>query len=257
MRSIVTICNKSYSILLPYWLDKIRAITDLPVQVLVFNDVEKNLSLKCSYQEINTDGNPFPNDKPDFACFEKMRIFKHLPKDINEILFIDIDAMVLNDFWTKESYFEKSRESWMGCKDFFVGYKEKMEEEFQIYDPDFKMKYYDDGTFFYFNTGVFFASREKHEELFNKFTGTWIDYVTKTGKYPSIFDQNMFNYCFIRYDTQIIPMPTENNCIRQYNPEIKDGRLYLKDKLVNVMHFNGGEAEIKLNRWKELAGKLK
>src|SRR5690606_29559025 len=114
----------------------------------------------------------------------------------------------------------------------------------------------EDGTFFYFNTGVFFASREKHEGLFDNFTKTWVDYIKETGKYPSIFDQNMFNYCFIKYKTEIIPMPTENNVIRQYYPDIKDGELYLNNKQVNVMHFNGGEAEIKLNRWKELAAKL-
>lgn len=252
MQTIVTVCNKDYQMLLPLWLEKIRSVTAMPVTVLALADTETKDISDCTVIHIAPAGNPFPANLPDHACAEKLRIFHHLPKDVDEILFLDVDLMVIRDFWTDDNYFHSSRHSFIAVPDLFVGYKEKMEAEFQPFDPQFRMKFFPDGQYFYFNTGAFFASRMAHSRLFAESLKVWSDYVALTGKYPSIFDQNVFNYCLIRFGVDVIPMPIQNNCLRQYNPELKGGRLQLYGKTVNAYHFNGGDADIKLRRWQEL-----
>ncbi|TRZ51975.1 hypothetical protein D4S03_04195 [bacterium] len=252
MQTIVTVCNKDYQTLLPLWLGEVRLVTAMPVTVLALAGTETNSISDCTVIPIDPAGNPFPADMSDHACAEKLRIFHHLPKDVEEVLFLDIDVMVLNDFWTGANYLRSSRRSFIAAPDLFVGYKEKLEAEFQPFDPEFRMKYFSNGQYFYFNTGAFFASRTAHSRLFAESLKVWSEYVSLTGKYPSIFDQNVFNYCLIRFGVNVIPMPIQNNCLRQYNPVWVGGRLQLQGKTVNAYHFNGGNAEVKLRRWQEL-----
>jgi len=168
-----------------------------------------------------------------------------------------VDVLVLRAFWKLEPYFAISDSRLVLTPDLFVGYKEKMEEEFQPFDPDFRMRYTEDGGFFYFNTGVFFASRETHATWFSRFLETWKDYLSTTGKRPSIFDQNMINYCLIRFDLSVHPMPVTNNCLRQYETfSIEDGRPTLNGEEVNAYHFNGGDGDNKLERWRDLLRRM-
>lgn len=253
---IVTICNDSYAGLLDPWLEAIRKLTELPVTVLCLNGFRPASELPCRVVEVAEDGNPFSNDLPDHACAEKLRIFEHIP-DADRILFIDLDVLVLRVFWEQELYFDISGSKLVLAPDLFVGYKEKMEEEFYPYDPAFRMRYTEDGGFFYFNTGVFFASREAHAEWFRGFLVTWKDYLAKTGKRPSIFDQNMVNYCLIRFDLPVYFMPVTNNCLRQYKTlEISAGRLLLNRQEINAYHFNGGDGAKKLERWRAMLREL-
>lgn len=256
MKAIVTVCDKRYKILLPHWLKRVKAVTDLPVVVLALEGAGINATSGCEIIKVSSAGNPFPPDLPDHACAEKLRVYKHLPESISEILFLDLDVLVLNDFWNVKDYFSLCREAFIASLDLFVGYKEKMEEEFRVYDPSFRMKFLPDGNYLYFNTGVFFASREKHEAAFAKVVDVWVDYVGATAHYPSIFDQNIFNYCMIVFGMEVMPMPIQNNCLRQYPKVIDSGRLLLNGSEVNAVHFNGGDAEIKLTRWLEFEKEL-
>ncbi len=253
---IVTICNASYAGLLEPWLAAIRKLTEFPVTVLCLNEFCPATEFFCRTVEVAEGGNPFPSDLPDHACAEKLRVFEHIP-DADRILFIDLDVLVLRSFWEQESYFDIAGSKLVLAPDLFVGYKEKMEEEFHPYDPTFRMRHTEDGGFFYFNTGVFFASREAHAKWFRRFLLIWKDYIDKIGKRPSIFDQNMLNYCLIRYGLPVHPMPVTNNCLRQYETlEISAGRLLLNGREVNAYHFNGGDGVKKLERWRVMLRKL-
>jgi len=256
MNAIATVCNKEYSPLLKYWLSAIRKVSNTSIFVLCLN--EYNSKYKgINTIKVNPIGNPFPLDKSDHACAEKIRLFKFLPKEINSILFIDVDILILKPFWEEENFFSISRNKLVICPDLFVGYKEKMEEEFRPYDPNFRMKFKTDGSYFYFNTGVFFSSREKHEDWFGRLLCIWKDYVDKTLSYPSIFDQNVFNYCLIKDSMDIFDMPIINNCLRQYQTQhIDRGKILLNNQVVNAYHFNGGDALKKLRRWKNLLLKM-
>ncbi|MFA5031013.1 MAG: hypothetical protein WC495_05505 [Patescibacteria group bacterium] len=254
--TIVTICNASYAGLLEPWLAAIRRLTDLPVAVLCLNGFTPELKLPCNVIKVSEEGNPFSEDLPDHACAEKLRIFDHLP-EVNHVLFIDVDVLILRAFWELEAYFSISEHNLVLTPDLFVGYKEKMEEEFQPFDPSFRMRYTNDGGFFYFNTGVFFASREAHALWFRRFFATWEDYLSKTGKRPSIFDQNIINYCLIRFNLPVHSMPVTNNCLRQYEAfTVEGGHPFLNGEQVNAYHFNGGDAAKKLNRWMDLLHRL-
>lgn len=256
MQAIVTLCNKSYIKLFPKWLNAVNKYSNLPMYLLVSNDVDISQEqivswgkLNCHIIQMNKKGNYFPEDSSEHACAEKLRLFKHLPAYITKILFIDVDILILDNFWDKDNYFERSDIDIMLCQDLFVGYKEKMEEEFKPFDPDFKMKFFPDQTYFYFNTGVFFASRQSHANMFEDILLTWQNYVKQTGKYPSVFDQNVFNYFLIKHDIPVGKIPIQNNCIRQYDPWIYNSQMFLEGEKVAGFHFNGGDADIKLSRW--------
>jgi len=257
MNVIATICNKEYSPLLKYWLSAIRKVSDTPIFLLCLNGYSPNNYKEVSVIKVDSAGNPFPFDKPDHACAEKTRLFKFLPKKVDSVLFIDIDIMVLRPFWEEENFFGISHDKLVMCPDLFIGYKEKMEEEFRIYDPNFHMKFKPDGSYFYFNTGVFFSHREKHEDWFGRLLSIWKDYIDKTSSYPSIFDQNIFNYCLIKDSISVFDMPITNNCLRQYQTQyIEGGKLLLNNQVINAYHFNGGDVIKKLERWQNILLKM-
>lgn len=253
MKAIVTVCDKGYSGLLPHWLEAIRNLTRIPVYVLALEDSGIGKHVGCSIVSVSSSGNPFPRNFPDHACAEKQRIFMHLPQEVTHVLFLDVDVLALRNFWDDSEYFADSEQAFVACKDLFVGYKEKMEEEFRPFNLYFRMKFFEDGSYHYFNTGVFFASRVAHESLFSDAFSIWKKYVKQTGKFPSIFDQNVFNYCLIAFNVPVLPMPVHNNCLRQYEKRMEKGCLFLEDnREVNAFHFNGGDAELKLKRWNTL-----
>lgn len=256
MRAIVTICNKAFSGLLSLWHTQVKKITSTPVFVLCLDGFmpKKNDGLRII--KVNSDENPFATEVPDFACFEKLRLFKHLPENITSVFFIDLDVLVLRNFWDEKKYFEESYHRLVICPDTFVGYKEKMEDEFRPYDPNFRMKFNSDGSHFYFNTGVFFASRSMHGKLFSFFLSVWKDYIRSQGKSPSVFDQNLINYCLIKYAVDVLPMPLRSNCLRQYGAVINKGRLTLNSEFVDAYHFNGGDGNVKRKRWLEMLQKM-
>lgn len=256
MRAIVTICNNAFSGLLDLWYLQLRKLTSIPIFVLCLDKFVPDKIDGMEIIEVSSDGNPFSTNLPDFACAEKLRLFEHLPKDVSSILFLDLDVLVLQNFWDKNRYFDESLNRLVICPDKFVGYKEKMEDEFKPFDPDFRMKFNPDGSHFYFNTGVFFASRSLHGKFFPAFLSVWKDYINSQGKLPSVFDQNLINYCLIKYNMDVLPLPIGNNCLRQYGAKVIDGNLILNDEIVNVYHFNGGDADIKRMRWLELLREL-
>lgn len=256
MKAIATICNAPFAGLLNLWYPQLRKLTSLPIFVLCLDGFVPEKKDGMQTIEVNPDGNPFSTDLPDFACAEKLRLFDHLPQEISLVFFLDLDVLVLRNFWDEKKYFEKSSTQMVACPDTFVGYKEKMEDEFKPFDPTFSMKFNPDGSHFYFNTGVFFASRLLHGKLFPSFLSIWKDYVESQGKLPSVFDQNLINYCLIKYELAVFPLPLHSNCLRQYGAEIVAGKLALNGKLVDAYHFNGGDGEIKCARWLELLQKL-
>lgn len=256
MKALVSICNFSYSKLLRLWYSAIRKMSDIQIYVILLNEfVPENIS-GINFISANPGGNPFSPELPDHACAEKLRFFRHLPQEINSVFFLDIDVLALQNFWDNTEYFEASKRYLVMCPDQFVGYKEKMEEEFRLFDPAFRMKFNLDGSYFYFNTGVFFANRKLHEKLFSQILDVWQKYVSSQGRMPSIFDQNIINYCLIKYGVNVLAMPIQNNCLRQYGAVIQNGKLILNGKSVKTYHFNGGDGEIKYSRWMDLLDRL-
>jgi hypothetical protein len=254
--AIVTVCSKSYAPLLDLWASCLKEITDLPIFVLTLDGFSPEMPSNIETIPIISAGNPFQDGTPEHACAEKMRLFLHLPSEVERILFIDVDVWVLHPFWlTNGCGF--TEDALMMCPDLFVGYKEKMNDEFQPFDESFRMKLNSDGSYFYFNTGVFFATRSRHAIFFEHVLSTWHDYVLKLGRFPSIFDQNIFNYCLIAAGVDVVPMAVTNNCLRQYGAQIQaSGALTLEGAPVNAYHFNGGDASIKYSRWIEMYEKL-
>jgi len=250
MNALVTVCTESYAPLASLWLERMKQLTQLPIFVVCVGDWTYDF-VDATVILADAPTNPFPAATPDHACAEKLRVFRHLPKEIDQVLFVDTDIMVINSFWN-DDLFASSQTQLMIVPDHFVGYKEKIEDEFRPFDPAFKMKFLPTGEYFYFNTGVFFASRQAHESRFEECLEVWRSYVKTLGRLPSVFDQNVFNYYLISRGVGVSPLPLQNNCLRQYSHVIKEGRLFLDNLPVNAFHFNGGEGKIKLERWLQL-----
>ncbi len=257
MNAIVTICNGEYSKLFDLWYKALRKMTGIPIFVLCLNGYLPKNRHNLEIVSVDPNGNPFQPDSPDHACAEKLRIFQHLPNQIKSILFLDVDVLVLQNFWEKSDYFDTTNGSLVICQDFFVGYKEKMEAEFKPFDPYYCMKFYNNGSYCYFNTGVFFASRNQHKEFFLKSLEMWKQYIASQNRLPSIFDQNIINYCINKFNIKISVMPIQNNCLRQYNTVLYNRNLILNNQPVNVYHFNGGDGTIKYSRWLKMLSDLR
>ncbi len=256
MKAIVTITTESYAPLVPLWHERLRHFTSIPCYLLVIGDGLADFNLPgVKVVRVNPWNNPFDQSTPNHACAEKLRIFHNLPQNVKQVLFIDVDVMVLNEFWN-DSLFDATRAHLVVSPDHFVGYKEKMEDEFRPFDPSFRMRYLSSGEYAYFNTGVFFASREAHSRHFDSCFGVWRSYVEVLGRPPSIFDQNVFNYYLISRRVPVLPMPVNNNCLRQYPYVLRDGQLTLSGQPVNAFHFNGGNGPVKLKRWLEMSSLL-
>lgn len=249
-RAIVTICNEGFGPLLEHWVSATRKVSDLPLVILCLNGFQPRIDVDgLMLVDVNPNGNPFPLGI-DHVYAEKLRIFQHIPKCLSEILFLDLDILLLSAFWESEDYFSMSRENLVLCPDLFVGYKEKMEAEFRSYDQSFRMQFNPDGSYFYFNTGVFFVSRGAHALWFERFLEVWVDYVRVMKRHPSLPDQHLINYCLIKFGIPVYQMSLVNNCLRQYEVQtIRDGRVWLNDQAVQAYHFNGGDCQKKVERW--------
>lgn len=249
-RAIVTICDEGFGPLLSRWISAVKKVSDLPMIALCLDGFRPDHNIDgLMLITVNPNGNPFQTDIAHVYA-EKLRIFQHIPKFVSEILFLDLDVLLLERFWKTRDYFDMSKEKLVICPDLFVGYKEKMGDEFQAYDQTFHMQFNPDRSYFYFNTGVFFASREIHAKWFEKFLDIWIDYVRVIKKHPLLYDQHLINYGLTKYGLAVHQMSILNNCLRQYEIQnVRDGNILLNEKKIRAYHFNGGDCEKKVGRW--------
>jgi hypothetical protein len=168
---------------------------------------------------------------------------------ISAVLLTDVDVMVLRDFWTAPQYFHHSHSHIVASPDLYVGYKEQMEEEFRPYDATFRLRRVAGDGWWYFNTGVLFISRKCHSEFLASCVTTWLDFISLTGKAPRLWDQHIFNYRITRDRIAILPLSPCNNCLRQYPFVLSQCGPSLHGEYCGALHFNGGEPQVKHERW--------
>lgn len=256
MRAIVTLCDGCYQPLLPLWLTRLRILTELPVYIIALPGFSATVHDLCQIVRVDHTANPMPSGSWEYGLAEKLLVFEHLPTEVTEILFLDVDVLVLGDFWST-GHFEQCTHSLVICQDFFVGYKEHLEQQFAVFDPSFQMGFYPDGTYRYYNSGVFFASRALHAREFRNCLEVGRAFIQRVGSPPPLFDQSLLNYWIVKTELAVTVMPIENNCLRHYSPAIQEGKMVLGGKKVNAYHFNGGTPTIKHTRWLQVENLLR
>ena len=247
----MTIIDGNYGVLFSYWLTGVKSFIQEPVFVLVADEDGERWRSVCRDEAVGWieayDRHELSGESTHHATAKKCFLFDYLPAEVESILFLDVDALVVSPI-NVEGYFAKAETGrLLLVVDYYVGYKEKLEQEMQMFDPEFQMKFFDDGRYFYFNTGVFFVGRDSRV-FFRRVYRDWVSYYHQTGQLPSIYDQNILNYGMIKYGQSIEELPTTMNCLRQYQYTIQWPRILLGEKQVQIIHFNGGTPDLKLER---------
>jgi hypothetical protein len=244
--AVCTIVSASYVPLFSIWLAGVRRF--LPFEVVVLDvSPDRVLSrVRCDCEIIPVRSrHALSISEAHHATGWKLQVFNALPARYDGVVFIDVDVMCLSVPVTLCAAAARQSANMAMAVDYFVGYKETLEDEMRLFDRNFRVRFFPDGRQYYFNTGVWWAPRIT-TNLFEEAFVAWNHYYAATGRLPSIWDQNIFNYVITKSQTAIDELPVTENCLRQYAPSRdKHGHLVVNGQLVNLMHFNGGTVEAK------------
>lgn len=252
--AIVTVVSDSFEPLLELWISRVSSCFDLPI--VVFDATKTGVRSRWAWVECVRVGRHSLSMREDLhAAGWKLLADRALPRRYTGMVFLDLDTLCIRHPQRLLECAEQGVSRIAMSVDRFVGYKEALEEEMRRFDNRFAMQFFDDGRFYYFNTGVWWAPRHKLE-FFAKAYEYWESYYSKVGCLPAILDQNIFNYAICKHSEVIEELPGSENCLRQYPFTFGgDGRPVLEDTAVSILHFNGGDAALKFERMQLAASK--
>jgi lipopolysaccharide biosynthesis glycosyltransferase len=244
--NVVTIVNYPYLCLLDGWVKRVRSFLNPTAIYVICADDDSWKS--CEGGEFIRLKGPSSHElsisKMHHASALKLFLFDLLPQSVTQCVFLDVDIIALN-LVEPSAFIPPSDELISLVPDYFVGYKEKMESEFRLFDPAFKLKFYPDGRHYYFNLGVFRASRPI-QPMFKSIYKEWDNFIRRIGKPPSILEQNMVNYHLMKNDINVHELPISLNCLRSYSIVVKGGAVYYNTEPVSLFHLNGSKPREKL-----------
>lgn len=252
--AVVTVVSDSFEPLLDLWITRVKACFDFPIVVLDATTI--GISSRWSCVEYVRVGQHNLSIREDIhAAGWKLLVELVLPRRYTGVFFLDLDILCIERPKTLFKYACQEPSKIAMSVDHFVGYKEILEQEMREFDKQFAMRFFDDGRFYYFNTGVWWSPRRKLS-FFLKAYQYWEKYYLKVGRLPAILDQNIFNYAASKHNELINELPSSENCLRQYPFVLSaDARPVLDGTPVSLFHFNGGDAALKLERMSLAASK--
>ncbi|MCU1284111.1 MAG: hypothetical protein JWO13_461 [Acidobacteriales bacterium] len=190
-----------------------------------------------------------PLDMASQSCALKLRIWEAMP-DAKQHIFIDVDMLMLT--WPSE-FLETGSSKLFASRDGYIGFKEKMKDEFAFLNEDWSPCFDAEGRK-YANTGLL-ISNPSHALFFANVLHKWAEFFRKSGKPPSIWDQNVFNYCLDlgRFGLSwngVQLLDASFNSLKEYPNYVNLdlGYLSLNGEAVKLLHFNGGSPLLKYCR---------
>lgn len=261
--SFTTVVLGQYLVLAPFFIKSVRNWQgNVPIFLLVesseFQRAErflKPLLLADNIELIETHNvQGIPNDMETQGCARKLLIWSWLPNRVTRTILIDIDTVIVGNLIKALRKVPKRVNYLCLARDNYVGYKERIGEEFEILGRDWKPSFDNKGRRKYCNTGLIMCNRE-HQSFFNEVLDEWRLFVRLTGVNPSIWDQNVFNYCLdvgsfsCSWDDVCI-LDEPFNVLKEYEVVIDLDRsiVSLSGERVIVLHFNGGDIITKFSR---------
>lgn len=261
--SIVTVATGRYLFLAPYFIRSIRKREkSLPIFLIVgpeeIQRAEQLLELSNCSSGVICLGIPrierLPDDEATQGCARKLVVWDVLPDKFSHAIFLDIDTVVIGQLFDEIVKILNITDRLLLARDNYVGFKEKMEEEFAVLDRRWIPGFDGDGKRKYCNTGLMVSKREDCV-FFEEVLLEWSRFVELTGTNPSIWDQNIFNYCldvgsFSRSWRDVLILDERFNALKEYEVciDLDRSMISLSGQSPLLLHFNGGDLLTKIAR---------
>lgn len=261
---IVTCATKEYRLLLPLFIRTITEIYDISIVIVTLSEDEE--ALREYVDAFNLPRNVkihalppialLPQDAATQGCALKLRVWDVLPPSTYRCLFLDVDIVLVTDICKQINPEILMSSGIIAVRDEYIGYKEKMAEEFAPLGHPWVPHFDADGNRLYCNTGLLISSRH-HALFFAHVLRLWSHFVDHTGNNPSIWDQNIFNYCLDLPSAHspctwrdMVVLNPQFNALKEYPIyiDLDRGVTCLKEQPVYALHFNGGNLVAKYAR---------
>ncbi|WP_145915444.1 hypothetical protein [Geobacter anodireducens] len=262
---VVIVAIGNYILLLPNLIRSILGLNKYVNILIITNSTKEaeeylnvsNIKGNISISQANYI-NELPHDIATQGCATKLAVWRYLDTSVNNALIVDADVVFLRQ--TEDSILNINlgqNMQFAAAIDRYVGYKEKIGEEFSWIKQNWVPRYVN-GERLYVNTGIIFASR-KVRRFFENVLSLWKHYIRMIGNNPSIWDQNIFNYCLDigTYGCSwenVNVLPVEYNYLKEYDAcvELDEHGLLKGDNYIKALHFNGGTLLQKYTRASKL-----
>lgn len=261
--AISTAATNDFLVLAPYFIRSVRNYEPtLDIFLFVGEGEERKATTylrqaKCG-ERVNCIGLPdisgLPNDDATQACASKLSIWKYLPRSVTHTIFLDIDTVMIGPLVSNLLECLDTTGMMIAARDAYVGFKENMESEFDVLGRAWKPKFDLEGKRKYVNTGLLASSRIHHEFL-SEVLQEWIRFYQIADKNPSIWDQNIFNYCldigeFSMNWNDVLILGEHYNALKEYEifVDLDLSMVSLAGKQTRLLHFNGGDLLTKFAR---------
>lgn len=261
--SITTVATGKYLALVPFFIKSVREWTnEIPIYLFVNpGEVQNAVKLlrisKCEHKVICVGVLPLsylPDDPAIQGCARKLLVWDFLPPTFTHSIFIDVDTVVVGNLFEElENVLNKSDQLLL-ARDCYVGFKEKMVEEFAPLEREWQPHFDKNDVRKYCNTGLI-VSRPEDSIFFREILAEWSKFIELTGKSPSIWDQNIFNYCldvssFNKSWDDVFILDERFNALKEYEifVDLDKSMISLAGNPVLLMHFNGGDLLTKIAR---------
>lgn len=261
--SITTVATGQYLILVLFFIKSVRFwTTDTPIYLFVNPaEVQQTVKLlklsKCENNVICVGVPPIPYLPDDSAiqgCARKLLVWDFLPQEFTHSIFLDVDTVVVGNLFEELVNVLDISERLLLARDSYIGFKEKMEEEFAPLKREWRATFDSNGVRKYCNTGLIVSSR-RDSLFFQEVLREWGKFIELTGESPSIWDQNIFNYCldvnsFSKNWNDVLILDERFNALKEYEifVDLDNSMISLAGKPVLLMHFNGGDILMKIAR---------
>ncbi len=261
--SITTVATGQYLVLVPFFIKSVREWSSEITIYLFVNPTEVELAVKflklskCEHNVICVGVPPLPYLPDDLAiqgCARKLLVWDFLPPIFTHSIFIDVDTVVVGNLFEELENVLNISDQLLLARDCYVGFKEKMGDEFAPLEREWRPHFDKNNVRKYCNTGLI-VSRREDSVFFQEVLAEWSKFIELTGKSPSIWDQNIFNYCldvgsFSKCWKDVFILDERFNALKEYEifVDLDSSMISLAGEPVLLMHFNGGDLLTKIAR---------
>lgn len=261
--AFVTVCLGSHLVMAPLFVRSVRKYyKHIPMYLLTresdIQTIKSLLNLAGLEQEVIcvaiADIPGLYMEDATQACARKLSFWGALPPKVLRVALIDIDAVLLGDLLGEIGVDRLKSSKMCLVRDSYIGFKEIMGKEFSVLERSWEPIYDALNRRKYCNTGLVISSRH-HQIFFDEVIDMWREFTKRVGTNPSIWDQNVFNYCldlgqFHSTWNEVEILDEHYNTLKEYRIELNldRGFLLLDNSPVLLLHFNGGDTITKYAR---------
>lgn len=249
-------------VLLPLFLQSLLRVTSLEVFLLTDPGCRGRLTELLGAWNLDdkvqvVESRPIegvPDDAASQGCALKLVCWEFLPAVIQNVIILDSDVVVLQDFISDVLNPVVQHSRLVLARDSYVGFKERMGDDFAILGEPWQPSFDEQGRRLYCNTGLIGATRS-HRTFFLEVLDTWRRIVALKQCNPPLWDQGVLNFCldvgrYLCRWSDVEVLDERFNALKEYDIvlNLDSSQVSLDDQAVTMLHFNGGDIITKYAR---------